>query len=322
MSHNPAKDPRQNLQRLPGVKDSVPKNREPLPSCSYTFIAGDFAGLRHLADDLYWFAWQCDHEVKNLSRYVERLIGDGGSWQGGTATIFRNTYGQDAIIINGFARDLCEMARVIDQLALRLAKIEVIIEEGLRRGIAKGYLKWTNSATTAGGGLIVMANPAGGWVIVDPVGGAPAQQYGVQLAAIHQQALDQADRARKNIKTELAALTAPISKALDWYLTDDEYDSGGLLSPSQIKADSAEVKRLQQAYAGSVSGLTAGDFNDAVQDAAKMGGDVKTIGDLMGSIKGLKGSDLVKGVTKTGDTASKVGSVIGDILLLLAVAPK
>jgi hypothetical protein len=56
--------------------------------------------------------------------------------------------------------------------------------------------------------------------------------------------------------------------------------------------------------------------------ACDVGGDVKTIGDIIGEMKGLKGADLAKSVGNAGDKVSKVGSVIQDILLLLAVAPK
>jgi hypothetical protein len=322
MSGNPSKDVRENLQLLPGIEDKVPKNREPLPSCSYTFIDGDFVGLRHLSDNLYWFAWQCDHGVKNLTSYVERLIGEGGSWQSDTATVFRSAYGQDAIIANGFARDICEIARIIDQLALRLAKLEAQLEQFLQIGIRNKYLMWSSSTVTAQAGQIVMANPRGGWVMVDPQGGAAAQGYGVNLTAKYQAAVKAAERLRKNATGELAALCAPLSKSLDYYLKRDENDTGGLLSPSQKEGFDPQVKKLQADYADSVRGLNASDLDNAVKDATKIGGDVKTIGDIIGEMKGLKGADLAKSVGNAGDKVSKIGSVVEDILLLLAVAPK
>lgn len=322
MSGNPSKNPRENLRRLPSVKDHVPKYREPLPQCSYAFIAGDFIGLRHLSDNLYWFAWQCDHEVESLAEYVEQLIGDGGSWQGQTATVFRNTFGQDAIIANGFARDVCQIAKIIDQLALRLAKLESGIERAMELGVSKGYLTWTRSTTEASQGMIALSNPAGGFVISRPGDNSAALNYAARLHGLYGKALQQAERIRKDATTELAALCAPLSKALNWYLKDDEYDSGGLLSPSQTATDSAEAQKLQKAYANSVNNLSAGDFSRAVDDAKKIGSDVKTISDIVGGIKGLKGADLVKSIGTKGDDVSKVGSVITDILLLLAVAPK
>ncbi|MCO5968970.1 hypothetical protein [Actinoallomurus soli] len=322
MSQNPLKDPHKNLQRLSDVKDSVPKYREQLPPCSYKFIAGDFVGLRHLSDDLYWFAWQCDHEVKALADHVEKLIGDGGSWDSDTAIVFRNTFGQDAILTNGFAREICEIAKVIDQLGLRLAKLEFVIEQALQRGLSKGYLQWTQSTTEANSGLIALSNPAGGFVIAKPGDNAAAPKYAAGLRQLYTKSLDQAERIRKNATTELATLCAPLSKALTWYLKKDEYDSGGLLAPSQIEKDSAEVDKLQKAYANSVKHLSASDFSSAVDDAKKIGSDVKTISDIVGGIKGLKGADLAKGIGTAGDNVSKVGSVITDILLLLAVAPK
>lgn len=327
MSGNNSPDPAHNLSRLSEVK--IPP-RKTLPICCHWFLGGDYPALSRLAGDLYNFASTCNSEVAQLAKYVERLIGDGGSWQGRTADAFRYSFGGDATLINGLAKTISACAAVIDNLAYNLAYLESKIEEKLIAGVENGYFSLSTHYMMGDQGLQYLANDLKAGLIptVRAESGLPGQNAGRAAGLLCESALASARKCRKAAAGQLAVLCEPISKALDIYTAKDgqqkRREPNGLLRYDQIASDSIGIKNLQKQFqaAGQAAGLKATDVKNAGLSLQKLGGDAQTIGGIVSDLKGWKSADFATKFNSGSNAIESVGPILEDIALLVAVVPK
>lgn len=326
MSENKIASPIYNLNRLPEIK--APQRKQ-LPICCYRFVGGDYPALSRLAGDLYGFAQKCNSEVGQLAKYVEKLIGYSGHWTGDSADAFRNSFGQDAILMNGLARTVSACAQVIDNLAYNLAYLESKIEEQLIQGVEKGYFSLSVRYMMGDQGLYLMANDlkAGLIPIVRPESGLAGKNAGLAAGKLCDSALAHAKKYRKSAASQLAVLCAPISQALDVYTSKDgqqRREPNGLLRPDQIANDSKGITALQSQFlaATQAAGLSDSDAKNAGISLKKLGGDAQTIAGIVSDLKGWKGADFATKVKTGTGTVESIGSVLSDIALLIAIAPK
>lgn len=327
MSGNQETSPAKNLNHLPQLK--APERKQ-LPICCYRFVGGDYPALSRLAGDLYGFAEKCNSDVTQLAKYVEKLIGDSGRWQGETANAFRYSFGGDAILMNGLARTVSACAQVIDNLAYNLASLESKIEEQLIQGVEKGYFSLSVRYMMGDQGLYLMANDlkAGLIPIVRPESGLAGKNAGLAAGKLCDSALAHAKKYRKAAASQLAILCAPISKALDIYTSKDgqqrRREPKGLLRPDQIENDTKGVKALQAQFqaAGQAAGLTTSDVKHAGLSLKRLGGDAQTIAGIVSDLQGWKSADFAKKFTSGTNAVESVGPILDDFALVVEMMPK
>ncbi len=263
------------------------------------FITGDFGGLNNLAGDLYDFASKCSSEVRTLSGRVDQLIADDhDQWVGETASMFKASYGQDAVMMNGTNRVIAGIAAVIDKLALRLAKLEYQVEQKVDIAVNAGY---------------VSVSPDGDATEVTCVPGKPAAVYNA-LDSLITKARIQAQKIRMQADAELVVLTAELSSGLNYYSgasgQPGSLDPNGLLSKAQQTDDAKAVKRLQAELKDEAS---KPNFKQNLADLTKLRGQQKQIGEIIGDIKG--GKNPIDVLTKLGPVVEELGGEIGIIAI-------
>ncbi|WP_433179933.1 hypothetical protein [Actinoallomurus sp. CA-150999] len=273
----------------------APTARPTLPLTWGNFITGDFAGIQALASQLYKFADGCNTEVSALARCVDSLIAaDHERWHGETATLFKASFGQDAVMMNGTNRAIVSIAGVLDRLAERLAKTEYLVEQQVDKGVNAGY---------------VQVEPDGKATEIATVPGTPTSVY-LQLQALIDKARINAQRARSKAASELVALGAALMSGLNYYSGESgkpgSLDPNGLLTADQQKSDAVAIARLKaelKKEAGEL-GTSGKSLKSALSDVSKVGGDAQKISTIIGDLKGAKN---LPGIMST------VGPVIEDI---------
>ena len=327
MSKNTDTSPVHNLTRLSKVK--IPP-RKTLPICCYRFLGGDYPALSRLAGDLYDFAAKCDSEVSSLAEYVEKLIGDSGSWKGQTADAFRYSFGGDAILMNGLAKTTSACAQVIDNLAYNLAHLESKIEEKIIEGVESGYFSLSTHYMMGDQGLQLMTSDlkAGLIPIVRADSGLSGKKAGRAAGLLCDSALASARKCRKAATAQLAILCEPISKALDIYTSksgqQNRREPNGLLRNDQIANDGIGIKNLQKQFqtASQAAGMTAPVVKNAGLSLKKLGGEAQTIGGIVSDLKGWKSADFTTKFNSGSNAIQSIGPILQDIALMVAVAPK
>lgn len=294
---NPDPNPKP-IGKLPEAE--IPKARQSLPLTWGHFITGDFAGLYALAGDLYDFASKCNGEVNALSRYVDRLVGeDHEKWHGETALLFKASYGQDAVMMNGMNRVVAAVAAVVDDLVAKLARLEYVVEQKVDIAVNSGFVR---------------VSPDGDATEVIGVPGKPAAVYN-ELDSFITKARVQAQKVRMQAATKLVSLGAALSSGLNYYSGNagkpGSLDPNGLLSAQQQANDSLSVKRLQAQLKKEAAeiGASPADVKENFTQLKKMHGDAEKIGKVLGDIK--NGKNLVDVVTTVGPVIEDLGGEIG-----------
>lgn len=288
------------IGKLPGAQ--IPKSRQPLPLVWGHFITGDFSGLYNLAGELYGFAAKCNAEVSALSGYVDRLIGeDHEKWSGQTASLFKASYGQDAVMMNGTNRVVAAIAAAVEDLAAKLAKIEYLVEQKVDIAVNAGF---------------VSVSPDGDATEITAVPGKPVSVYN-ELYTFITKARIQAQKVRMQAATELVGLGAALSSGLNYYSgagKPGSLDPNGLLTPQQQASDAESVKRLQAELKKEATdiGASHGDTKAAFRELSKLQGDAKTIGKILGDLKSGKIIDVV---TTVGPVIEDLGGEVGIAVL-------
>lgn len=331
MSENLNKDAKYNLNRLPNVE--VPSGRplnshEPPIAVTRNWIAGDFTGLRTIADELYAFAALSHDEISGLARYVERLIGDTGNWKSDTANAFRWSFGGDATLINDLAQVAVAIGRVIENLANNLASLEASVDSVFSPRITSGIFRLESPPDNEN--FMVVAVKLDGRPVIAPrrssLGSLP-----YTAKACFEAAIRKAKRLRKEAAIQITALCEPVNKNLDLYTSPsgEQREREGLgqgpLRADQAATAHAAITALQQQFKSAITddgGITAGDVTQALDDIGKFGGNVNTIGGVVDDIRAMQHADALAQAGKAGRITQQVSSVVRDLIIFLAVVPK
>lgn len=286
------------IGKLPEAE--IPKSRQPLPLTWGHFITGDFPGIHALAGDLYDFAAKCNGEVSALSGYVDRLIGeDHEKWSGETALLFKASYGQDAVMMNGTNRVIAAVAAVVDDLAEKLARLEYVVEQKVDIAVNANF---------------VSVSPDGDATEVIAVPGKPVAVYN-ELDSFITRARVQAQKIRMQAATKLVGLGAALSSGLNYYSgtagKPGSLDPNGLPSAQQQADDAKSVKRLQAELKKEAAEIGASpvDVKENFRQLSKMHGDAEKIGKILGDLK--SGKNLTEVVTTVGPVIEDLGGEVG-----------
>jgi hypothetical protein len=294
------------------------------------WIAGDFNGLREIAQELYTFG-TCSHDdVTELAHYVEKLIGDNGSWKSDTANAFRWSFGGDAMLINDLAQVAVAIGQVIENLANNLAALEATIENIVSPRIASGDFMLANWPDYVNP---VVAKRLDGKFVMGATKPPARAQASINAGKVFNAAIRKAKRLRRETVTQLAVLCEPVNKNLGIYTSPDgeqrerEGRDEGPLRPDQITKDQRAVTALQQQFKAAVtsgggdSGITPKDVDQALADVGKFGGDVNTIGGVVADIKAMQHASALARAGHAANTVQQVSTVVRDLLIFLAVEP-
>jgi hypothetical protein len=303
---------------------------EPPIAATRNWIAGDFGGLREIAQELYTFGTSSHSDVIELAQYVEKLIGDTGNWKSITANAFRWSFGGDAMLINDLAQVAVSIGQVIENLANNLASLEATVDNMLSPRIASGDFNLSRAQDDIL--LIVVAKRLDGQLVFGRRTG-PLARTAVNARSVFVAAVRKAKRLRQEAATQLAVLCEPVSKNLGLYTSPDgeqrerEGQDQGPLRRDQITSDQRAINSLQQQFKAAVgsggdSGISLKDVNQALADVGKFGGDVNTIGGVVADIKAMQHASALSQVGKAGGVAQEVSGVVSDLIFLLLVAPK
>lgn len=290
------------IGRLPQA--TVPNARPALPPTWGHFITGDFAGIQALAGQLYRFAESCNTEVSALTRCVDRLMGeDHEKWHGETARMFKASFGQDAVMMNGTNRVIASIASVLDSLGENLAKIEFMVEQQVDKAVNAGY---------------VQVEPDGNATEIAAVPGK-SNTVSVQLQALIDKARVKAQQMRSKAASEMVVLGAALENGLNYYSGESgkagSLDPNGLLTTDQQKNDAIAVARLKAQLKTEAGDLnTSGeDLKSALDNISRTGGDAQKISTIIGDMKGAK--NLPEILSTIGPVIEDIGGDVGMIAL-------
>jgi uncharacterized protein YukE len=240
------------------------KSPSPLPPNSYNLIGGDIEGFSDLARILYDYDSNTQEVGRNLSGTVNRLA---GSWQGQAASSFRASYGLDASDVGWLGRVATSIGDTVDELAVRLAKIESQLESNLAQGVNAGYISVDSS----------------GRMTVIPGQQGRAAKFVRQMARSVANGRRAATAARKAAASQLETQYKMLSAGLEKYSNPMTQDPGGLLTEDQEKALRGKTTSLNEAAGkaeGSLHGSAAKLHVDAAFKDAGIG--AATVGSVVG----------------------------------------
>lgn len=311
--HNP--DPRATPIRLSLA--SVPEHRDPLPTTWARYVGGDYPGLYALASRLYKFSSTCNTYIAEMTKNINHLIAsDHEYWSGRSTGAFKASYGQDAIIMNGFGRTVTATAGVVDTLAHQLAQLEHGLEQNLQAAYDKGFIVHDGLGPH---GPNFKPNPK----YVNSPNKATSNGVLLLMQRLQQQrdaALVRADDYRDAAAASLAVLNHSLTSGFRYYLgetgVNGTLDPKGLLSPDQLKSDKLGIDRLEKQLAQQEHDLNNSgiDLKKVVADLQKGGNDAQQIAGIIGHFKGVQGAaPLSSLLQKSGNLAEEIGPLILEI---------
>lgn len=247
----------------------MPKVPSGLPAFSFNWIGGDIHGLSNLAGVLYGFSRKSEEPASALRRTVNRLVGESGegTYRGSAADRFRGSVEPNIADLDWLASRTASMGDVIDELAVRLAKIESWLENKAEQGVKAGYI------TLDGVGRLGLPS------------GPPNPQTHRFLLLFKQnraEALNAAKAARKaaatKLETEYKSLTVGLGNYRDNY--------SDLLSVNEINSLKSAVQSLDSGFKAADKLLHASGVDlhwgaalgGAWKGAAEVGGTVGVFG--------------------------------------------
>ncbi|MFR9794760.1 WXG100 family type VII secretion target [Streptomyces sp. MS06] len=102
-----------------------------------SWVGGDIAGLRAMADTYKGAKKPLDEAVRPVSRAVEKLVGDAG-WTGDAAEAFRAAWSEDALTAGAFATLVSSAGDILDTLAGQLSACETALQNAEHTATRKG----------------------------------------------------------------------------------------------------------------------------------------------------------------------------------------
>ncbi|GAB3986971.1 hypothetical protein GCM10029978_103810 [Actinoallomurus acanthiterrae] len=279
-----------------------------LPSISYNWIGGDINGLSNLACTLYEYPSKSGQVVSRLDGTVNRLTGE--VWAGQAANSFKASFGLDASDARWHSGVAVAVAGVVDQLAVRLATIQSILERQASQGVQAGYIKIDNT-----GRITPITGPN--------TNTSAMSKFFRDFVKSVDRGRNQARAARKSAAAQLAphykALIAGITK----YSKPMSQDPNGLLTSDQVAKLNSDIGGLQSDYRAADGALHAHSKSHSAKNAVAGGGIGGTIGTgtglLIGGTVGLLGGPFAEVTVPAGAAAGAgigqgVGTVVGGVV--------
>lgn len=209
-----------------------------LPAFSFNWIGGDIRGLSKLAGNLYGFAGNSVEPEKVLRNSVERLVGESGqpTYTGTAADRFRRSVEPVVTDIGWLSSKANSVASIVDDLAVRLAKIEAWLEGQAERGVAAKFI--------AIDGLGKITLPRGSAV-------PEVQRFLQQLNQSRSEAKAAAKSARRAAATKLESEYKSLLAGLKNYASNNK----DLLSANELNAVGSSVQALGKNFSVAESNL-------------------------------------------------------------------
>jgi hypothetical protein len=264
------------------------KNSSALPAFSFNWVGGDIRGLSKLAGTLYQIAAKSAEPVSVLSNTVDRLVSEShdATWKGSAADNFRRNFGQDITDIDWLTSRNNAIADIVDELAVRLAKLEAWLEGQAEKGRALGFL------SIDGDGKVGL-----------PKGTAePSLRHFLrQFNQNRTEAMSAAKAARKRAAAKLASEYRAVSVGLNNYRDNHK----NLLSENEIKSLSSSIDKLNSNFSAADHRLEGSNLHwgAAVEGAWKGAAEV---GGVMG-LFGIETGPFDIPITVVGATVGGVG---------------
>jgi uncharacterized protein YukE len=104
------------------------KEPSPLAPFSHDWIGGDIRGLSAFASVLYGYAPNIDNVAGTLDGQVNGMV-SAAHWQGAGASAFKSSWDKDSVAAQKIASMAVGIGQIVDELAVRLSKIENALEQ-------------------------------------------------------------------------------------------------------------------------------------------------------------------------------------------------
>jgi hypothetical protein len=185
-------------------------------SCDW--VGGDIHGLHALAGTLFGYVPEVADVTTALDKQVGRVVGDAG-WKGSAASAFDSAWRRDSLTGQALGVVIAETGTIVDGLAVVLSQIENALEQEADAAARRGVQIGPDGAPGAG-----FTGP--------PSNAAEAslQQWAAAYQQVHDQAMAEAQRARQQAASELAALYQKLAPRKDGMNAADATTVGGLLA--------------------------------------------------------------------------------------------
>src|ERR1035438_4839534 len=197
---------------------------------AYDWVGGDIHGLHALAGTLFGYVPKVTDVTTALDKQVGRVVGDAG-WTGSAASAFSSAWQRDSLTGQALGVVIAGTGNIVDGLAVVLSQIENALEQeaddAARRGVQIGP-----DGTPGAGFTGPPSNTAE----------ASQRQWAAAYQQVHDQAMAEAQRARQQAASELAALYQKLAPRADGMNTADATTVGGLLA--DLWAAPAAQRRL------------------------------------------------------------------------------
>ena len=185
---------------------------------AYDWVGGDIHGLHALAGTLVGYVPKVTDVTTALDKQVRRVVSDAG-WTGSAAAAFDSAWQRDSLTGQALGVVIAETGTIVDGLAVVLSQIENALEQEADDAARRGVPIGPDGAPGAG-----FTGP--------PSNAAEAslRQWAAAYQQVHDQALAEAQRARQQAASELAALYQKLAPRADGMNAADATTVGGLLA--------------------------------------------------------------------------------------------
>ncbi|GAB2865127.1 hypothetical protein GCM10027176_78610 [Actinoallomurus bryophytorum] len=266
------------------------KGASSLPAFSFNWVGGDIHGISNLAGVLYGFAGKSEEPALALGRVVDRLVGESGEvvYRGSAADRFKSSVEPNIVDLGWLSSRTTSMGDIVDELALRLAKIESWLESRAEQGVKAKYI------TIDGAGKLGL--PAGS---SDP----QVQKFLQQFSQERAEALKAAKSARAVAARKLGSEYKALSAGLRNYRDNHK----NLLSDNELKAIDSSMRGLKSSFDAADKIVT--DNGVKLHWGAAVGGAWKGAAEVGGTIGvfGIETGPFDIPMTAVGATIGGVG---------------
>ena len=185
---------------------------------AYDWVGGDIHGLHAVAGTLFGYVPKVTDVTTALDKQVGRVVGDAG-WTGSAASAFSSAWQRDSLTGQALGVVIAGTGNIVDGLAVVLSQIENALEQEADDAARRGVQIGPDGAPGAG-----FTGPPSN------TAEASQRQWAAAYQQVHDQAMAEAQRARQQAASELAALYQKLAPRADGMNTADATTVGGLLA--------------------------------------------------------------------------------------------